>query len=665
MVWFPTRKMSSCAPGTSRRRDRRRSQSLRQRGRSGLGSWETLGLGMGEALAVAESLEARAMMAADLTVDIDDAHVWYAPGTEVTYRVRVANVGDATATDATVSTTLAAKISSVTWTAAYSAAGASGPVSGSGNLANAKITLAAGKSVEFEIVGTVAADATGNLVSGASVTLGSETETDTDTDTRAPKSIVITHDAGWNSTSLVRVIDPADDTVRASFQAYEDATLRGGLQAVVVDIDNDGRDEIVTAPGRGRVAEIRVFKSNDAGTAYTEDASYRTTPFGAGWKGGVSLAAGDFNGDGRVDLAAAKATGDGEIRIFNGQVGGDPIAESYRTLRPFGANHLGGASLAAADLGTFSNGTTVDAGKQDGRAELIVGSGPTVAPLVRVYDTSAATPVVIDTIRPFSTSFFGGVSVAAARVNADGIPDIIISSGRRGNSATEIYDGKVGAATNTRLKQYEAFAALGRTSAAGSAQAIDRDGDGKLDTIYSVQGTGGTGSLTKIALTSTGVTRSTVAGVSGALNVAATGVRANPDFITTASGLRYVDLKVGSGATAAATNSVKVTYAGTFLNAVSGRAILIKPGSPTKTGTLVSRLAGEQFDSGTRTFAISGLIQGWIEGIPGMRVGGRRQLIVPANLGYGTNGSGDYTPGTTDIPPNADLVFDIELLEVT
>lgn len=604
------------------------------------------------------------MMAADLAVDIDDGYVWYAPGTEVTYRVSIVNTGDATATNALVSTTLPAKVSAITWTAAYSASGASGVTSGSGNLANAKITLEAGKRVDFEIVGTVAADATGDLVSGATVTLGSETESDTDTDRRAPKSIVVTDDAGWNSTSLVRVIDPATDTVRASFQAYQDATLRGGLQAVVVDLDNDGRDEIVIATGRGRVAEIRVFTSNDAGTAYTEDASYRTTPFGVAWMGGVSLAAGDFNGDGRVDLAAAKATGDGEVRIFNGQAGVDPIADAFRTIRPFAANHLGGVSLAAADLGTFANGTTVDAGKQDGRAELIIGSGPTVAPVVRVYDTSASTPAVIDTIRPFAPSFLGGVAVAAARVNADGIPDIIISSGRRGNSATEIYDGKVGAAANARLKQYEAFAALGRTSSPGSAQALDRDGDGKLDTIYSVQGAGGTGSLTKITLTNSGVTRSTVAGVSGPLNVAATGVRANPDLITTASGLRYIDLKVGTGAVAAATSSVRVTYAGTYLNAVQGRAIL-RSGSSTKTGTLVSRSAGEQFDAGTQTFPISGLIQGWIEGIPGMRVGGRRQLIVPANLGYGANGSGNFAAGTTSIPPNADLVFDIELLEVT
>jgi FKBP-type peptidyl-prolyl cis-trans isomerase len=76
-------------------------------------------------------------------------------------------------------------------------------------------------------------------------------------------------------------------------------------------------------------------------------------------------------------------------------------------------------------------------------------------------------------------------------------------------------------------------------------------------------------------------------------------------------------------------------------------------------------VAGEEFDSGTQTFAVQGLIAGWIEGIPGMKEGGRRQLIVPGNLAYGANGTGDYPSGATDIPPNATLVFDIELLSTT
>ena len=71
----------------------------------------------------------------------------------------------------------------------------------------------------------------------------------------------------------------------------------------------------------------------------------------------------------------------------------------------------------------------------DGRAEVIVGSGPTARASVRVYDASAATALVIDTIRPLGGNFLGGVSVSAARVNDDVVPEIIVAAGRRGGGA--------------------------------------------------------------------------------------------------------------------------------------------------------------------------------------------------------------------------------------
>jgi peptidylprolyl isomerase len=72
---------------------------------------------------------------------------------------------------------------------------------------------------------------------------------------------------------------------------------------------------------------------------------------------------------------------------------------------------------------------------------------------------------------------------------------------------------------------------------------------------------------------------------------------------------------------------------------------------------------GEEFDSSWGRgepieFPLNRLIKGWQEGIPGMKVGGRRILTIPADLGYGARGAGGV------IPPNATLVFDVELLSV-
>jgi FKBP-type peptidyl-prolyl cis-trans isomerase len=109
---------------------------------------------------------------------------------------------------------------------------------------------------------------------------------------------------------------------------------------------------------------------------------------------------------------------------------------------------------------------------------------------------------------------------------------------------------------------------------------------------------------------------------------------------TTGSGLKYWELKKGTGPAAKSGDPVKVHY----------------------TGWLVD---GKKFDSSLdrgEPFAFklgAGMvIKGWDEGVAGMKVGGKRQLRIPPELGYGARGAGGA------IPPNAELIFDVELLAV-
>jgi FKBP-type peptidyl-prolyl cis-trans isomerase FkpA len=102
-----------------------------------------------------------------------------------------------------------------------------------------------------------------------------------------------------------------------------------------------------------------------------------------------------------------------------------------------------------------------------------------------------------------------------------------------------------------------------------------------------------------------------------------------------------IDLVVGTGATASTGRSLNVAYTGW----------LYDPARPESKGT--------QFESGTYGFTLGtgNVIRGWDLGLVGMRVGGRRRLTIPPELAYGSSGQGP-------IPPNASLVFDVELLNV-
>ncbi len=115
----------------------------------------------------------------------------------------------------------------------------------------------------------------------------------------------------------------------------------------------------------------------------------------------------------------------------------------------------------------------------------------------------------------------------------------------------------------------------------------------------------------------------------------------NENTVTTPSGLQYIDLAEGEGATAEAGNNVSVHYTGWLTDG-------------TKFDSSVDRDQPFQFPLGAGR-----VIAGWDEGVCGMTVGGKRKLTIPSALGYGPTGAGGV------IPPNATLVFEVELLEIT
>jgi FKBP-type peptidyl-prolyl cis-trans isomerase FkpA len=108
--------------------------------------------------------------------------------------------------------------------------------------------------------------------------------------------------------------------------------------------------------------------------------------------------------------------------------------------------------------------------------------------------------------------------------------------------------------------------------------------------------------------------------------------------VVSPSGLVYRSLKVGTGSSPAATDTVKVNYRGTFPD-------------------------GKEFDSSYKggapiEFPLNRVIKCWTEGVQRMKVGGKAKLTCPASIAYGTRGAGGV------IPPNATLLFEVELLAI-
>ena len=188
-------------------------------------------------------------------------------------------------------------------------------------------------------------------------------------------------------------------------------------------------------------------------------------------------------------------------------------------------------------------------------------------------------------------------------------------------------------------------AASGTTLASGSTLTLtvpSNNGDSTTPVAVVAYRLDGGSPVEVDAVVATGSTAAVTLPAFGTYGIYNTARGASPSFplTTQQDGLVYVDTAVGTGATAAVGSNVSVRYIGAY---TSGSVF------DSNTGTGKSLL--------TATLGTTSLITGFTEGIEGMKVGGRRRLYIPSALGYGT-------AGKDPIPPDTDLVFDVQLVSV-
>ncbi|MBI1918423.1 MAG: FG-GAP repeat protein [Planctomycetes bacterium] len=235
-----------------------------------------------------------------------------------------------------------------------------------------------------------------------------------DMDRDGTPDIITAPGPGPNSIPLVKIWSGATHTLLGSLLPYAPG-FHGGVFVAVGDVTGDGISDLVTGAGAGAGPHVKVFNGIDLAELYSFFA------FDSKYTGGVHVAAGDVNGDGRADLIVGAATV-GHVRVFSGADGS--ILASFMA---YGPSFLGGVFVAAGDL------------SGNGHADIITGTDAGGQGQVRVFSGSDGS--LQSSFFAFGWAYTGGVHVGTADVNGDGKPDILVGSSHSAGPHLKALDG--------------------------------------------------------------------------------------------------------------------------------------------------------------------------------------------------------------------------------
>jgi autotransporter-associated beta strand protein len=240
----------------------------------------------------------------------------------------------------------------------------------------------------------------------------------------------------------------------SSFNAYDPA-FRGGVRVATGDVNGDGIDDIITAPGPGGGPDIRVFD----GVTFTLTREFLA--YSPAFVGGEYVGAGDINGDGRDDIITGAGKGGGpHVRVFSG-VDNSVIASFLAYDRQF----TGGVTVASF------------------QGKVLTGPGPGGGPDVRVFSFIGTNAVIDIEFLAFGANFFGGVFIASTPGIGTTRDNLIVSAGAGGGPHVKVF-AITGPGQNPRLTQLTEFFAYAASFTGGVRVAgADINGDGVQDIV--------------------------------------------------------------------------------------------------------------------------------------------------------------------------------------
>jgi FG-GAP-like repeat len=278
--------------------------------------------------------------------------------------------------------------------------------------------------------------------------------------------------ADLNNKPVVQVFDTSDGSMKYDFLAY-DASVRGGVRVATGDINGDGVDDIVTAPGPGTAPLVKVFD----GATGQQLAQFMA--YDAGLRGGVYVAVADVNGDGHADIVTGAGEGGGpHVKAFNGAWAVPPIGQTDPAQPPADTATVLLQSFMAYDPG-FRGGVRVAAGdvNGDGHADIVTGAGSGGGPHVQVFSGTTGQQLV--SFMAFASAYTGGVYVTAGDIDGDGKAELAVGAGLFGSTLVKVYDDN-GAPLRTFVAENAKSPLPVRVGM------VDVDQDGKADLITAV-----------------------------------------------------------------------------------------------------------------------------------------------------------------------------------